>query len=342
MRDIAKQMGLSHVTVSMALRGDVRVSAKTRDKVRRYAEAVGYRPDPMLGALAHYRLSKRGVGIKAGVAWINAWPVPERLRAYREFDGYWRGAKAEAEKCGYWLEEFRIGPECPPMRLHQILQVRGIRGILLPPHQDPPEWKEFPWDDYAVVRFGCSLQSPVSHLVGSNQAGNAMLAFSSIRKRGYRRVGFATGKFELVPHGHLFGAGWLAAQAMVAEEDRVPSFMFMNHPVNQRLTSFREWLEDHRPDAIFTDVPEILEMLGETGLKVPQDLGLAVTSVLDLKVDSGINQHAEEIGRAGFWMLSSQINEGNRGESKASRQLFVPGDWVDGASLPWRNASTAY
>src|SRR5687768_2614450 len=111
-REIAKQMGLSHATVSMALRGSPRVSPQTREEVRSYAQMIGYRPDPMLGALAHYRQSKAGGAMKAAIAWVNAWEDPDRLRSYREFDGYWKGAKAEAEKSGYRLEEFRVGLEC--------------------------------------------------------------------------------------------------------------------------------------------------------------------------------------------------------------------------------------
>jgi LacI family transcriptional regulator len=336
-REIAKQMGLSHVTVSMALRNDIRVAARTREEVRRYAEAVGYRPDPMLKALAYYRQSKAGWPKKAGVAWINAWTDHDRLRSYREFEEYWKGAKAEAEKYGFWIEEFRVGPECSPARLHRIFSARSICGILLPPHSDQPHWGDFPWQDYAVVRLGRSLKSPSTHLVAPEQMANAMLAFTSMRDRGYRRIGFATGRLELVPHGHLFGAGWLAAQEMVAEEERVPSFGFMQHPLEQRATFFRQWLDEFQPDALLTDVPEILDMLDEMGVRVPQDLGVAVTTVLDLKADSGIDQHAEEIGRTAFLMLNSQINEGAKGESNVLRRLLVQGKWVDGASLPRKN-----
>jgi LacI family transcriptional regulator len=337
-REIAKHMGLSHATVSMALRGNTRVSVQTREKVRRYAESVGYRPDPMLGALAHYRQSKTGGAMKAGVAWINAWEDPDRLRGYREFDRYWKGAKAEAEKFGYRLEEFRVGPECSPERLHRILEARGIYGILLPPHSVQPDWGGFPWENYAVVKMGRSLRSPVTHLVASDQMANAMLAYASMRDRGYHRIGFATGRFELMPHGHLFGAGWLAAQEMIPEEERIPSFGFMRYPGDQRTALFRQWLDEFQPDAILTDVPEILDMLDKVGIRVPEDIGVAVTTILDLEPDSGIDQHAEEIGRTAFLMLSSQINEGAKGEPKVLRQLLVQGDWVDGASLPRKNS----
>ena len=272
--------------------------------------------------------------MKAGVAWINAWEDHERLRSYREFDGYWNGAKAEAEKFGYRMEEFRVGPECSPERLHRILETRGIYGILLPPHSVQPDWGDFPWENYAVVKMGRSLRSPSTHLVASDQMANAMLASKSMRDRGYQRIGFATGRFELVPHGHLFGAGWLAAQEMIPEEERIPSFGFMQYPSDQRTGLFRQWLDEFQPDAILTDVSEILDMLDKLEIRVPEDLAVAVTTVLDLKLDSGLDQHAEEIGRTAFLMLNSQINEGAKGEPSVLRQLLVQGDWVDGTSLP--------
>ena len=257
LREIGVQLGLSHVTVSLALKENKLVSAKTRERVRRYVESIGYRPDPMLGALAHYRQSKAKRAMKAGVAWINAWPDHDRLRSYREFDGYWEGAKAEAEKSGYWLEEFRVGPECSPERLHRILDTRGVRGILLPPHAVQPDWGTFPWEDYSVVRLGRSLQSPRTHLVASNQMGNAMLAHASMRDRGYRRIGFVTGRLELVPNGHLFGVGWMAAQKMAPDEEPVPALTVMSYPVERRAEHFRRWLDHHLVDAILSDLPEI-------------------------------------------------------------------------------------
>lgn len=164
-----------------------------------------------------------------------------------------------------------------------------------------------------------------------------MRAYTSMRDRGYRRVGFVTGRFELVPNGHLFGAGWLAAQNMAPEEERMPAFTFMVHPVEKRAEFFRHWWDQHRPDAILSDVPEVFDLLKQANLKVPQDLGLAMTSVLDGGADCGIDQHPEEIGRAALLMLHSLINEGAKGEPEVLRQLMVEGEWADGASLPRKN-----
>ena len=82
------------------------------------------------------------------------------------------------------------------------------------------------------------------------------------------------------------------------------------------------------------DGPFLLE---STGIRVPEDVALAVTTVLDTTVDVGIDPQPEEIGRVGFLMLNSLINDdGARGAPKIFRQILIEGSWVAGASLPDR------
>lgn len=336
-REIAKQMGVSHGTVSMALRNDPRVAAETGEKVRRYAEKAGYRPDPMLEALAYHRRSKAVRSVKARVAWIHAEDDTGRLLPRPEFAGYWKGANVAAEKWGFWIEEFRMGPGVTADRLHRMLKARRIRGILLPPYSRQPHWENFPWDEYAVVRLGRSPRFPRADLVAADEMSNAVLAYTSMWERGYRRIGFVTGRIEPVPDGHVLGAGWLATRQMAPEEDRVPAFTWMTYPVQERVERFRRWLDDFQPDAILSDVSGIGDLLKAANVEVPRELGLAVTHVVDGGADSGIDQNAEEIGGAAFLMLNSQINEGRKGEPEILRRLLVQGDWVDGTSLPWKN-----
>ncbi len=338
LRDIARKIGVSHVTVSLALRDHPRISEAMRLKIRQEADEMGYRPDPMLTALAHYRKGKSGKPISASIGWINAWQNPTDLRKHKEFDLYWKGAAATAEKFGYRLEEFQLGGDFKPQRLHQILSTRGIRGLLLPPQGRQPDWEDFPWGDYSVVRFGRSLQSPRTHLVTADQVANTMLAFEEMRKRGYRRIGFVTDETDLRQNGHLFEGGYLTAQRLVDESERLPVFVMNYFPAAQRKNALTAWLKEHKADAIFTNLAELQPMLRSMGVKIPADVGLAVTTLLDTTVDAGIDQHPEEIGRVGFLMLNSLINDGSRGIPNIFRQILVEGSWVDGNSLSDRNA----
>lgn len=331
LRDIAKTVGVSHVTVSLALRGHPRISEKTRELVRQTADELGYRPDPMLAALANYRRSKSDAPITAAVAWINAWQRPDDLRSHKEFDFYWKGAAAAAEKFGYRLEEFRVGKECSPRRLHEILTTRGIQGIMLPPQDPHPDWGGFPWEKYAVVRFGRSLREPRTHLVTSDQSANARLAFENMRERGYGRIGFATDESK-VARGHLFEAGFLLAQRGVDPKNRVEILSLGGIPAAQQPAKIASWIKGEKVDAVFTDLPDLPDLLSKAKLRIP----LAVSSVLDAKADAGIDQHPEEIGRVGFLMLNSLINDRAQGIPAIFRQVLVEGSWVDGQSLPTR------
>ena len=336
LRDIAKELGVSHSTVSLALRDHPRISKEVKEKVRRKAEALGYQPDPMLAALAHYRREKSSKPISACLGWINAWQRPEDLRSLKEFDLYWKGAHAAAAKFGYRLEEFRLGGEFTPKRLHQILQARGIRGLLLPPHSENPDWGDFPWEHYSIVRFGRSLHEPRTHLVTSDQVANTILAFQRIRELGYPRIGFVTNEIAMSERGHLFEAGFLVAQRLIDENLRLPVFVTSQFKMTDCPKAFSAWVKKHKPDAILTDMPEVPDLLKHAGVRVPEDIGLAVTSILDARADAGIDQHSEEIGRVGFLMLNSVINDGVRGIPSIFRQILVEGGWVDGSSLPRR------
>jgi LacI family transcriptional regulator len=336
-RDLARMLGVSHATVSLALRDHPRISQKVKEKVKHLAEEVGYRPDPMLSALANYRRSKETLPITAGVAWINAWPNPGNLKKYREFDAYWKGASKAAEKFGYRLEEFRLGGDCTPRRLHQILSTRDIRGLLLPPHQNEPDWQDFPWENYSVVRFGRSLKVPECHLVTADQIANTMLAVRKIHERGYKRIGFVAQEGDLSRRGMLFELGFLGGLRVIREENPIPVLILDRSGDEERLKALQAWIGKHKPDAIFTTDAEMSKLLGSLGVKIPQDIALAVTSILDAHCDAGIDQHPEEIGRVGFLMLNSLMNDRARGIPQIFRQILVEGSWTDGDSLPQRD-----
>lgn len=337
MRDIATELGISHSTVSLALRNSPRITPAVRERVKDTAAKMGYRPDPMLASLATYRRGLADRPISAAIAWINAWPDPDDIRKHREFDCYWKGAKAAAEKFGYRLEEFRMDAENSPLRLHQILSTRGVRGLLLPPHYHHPDWGDFPWEQYSIVRFGRTLQSPCCHLVTADQVANTMLAYQEIHRRGYRRIGFVAHDTELKYNGIVFELGYLGGQRIVGDSSNLPTLLLGNTKLASTRKHLAAWLKKHKPDAIFTTLPELPGMLADAGIKVPDDIALAATTILDTTVDAGIDQQPQEIGRVAFLMLNSLINDGSLGLPPIFRQVLVEGSWVNGKNLPDRS-----
>ncbi|MGC3988497.1 MAG: LacI family DNA-binding transcriptional regulator [Chthoniobacteraceae bacterium] len=335
LRDIAKRVNVSHVTVSLALRDHPRISKSVRDLIKATAKEMGYRPDPMLAALAHYRQSRVETSVRAAIAWINCWQKPKLLRTYKEFDAYWRGASQAAEKFGYHLEEFVVNDKMPVHRLEKVLVARGVRGVLLPPIQGslPPHWDDINWNHFSVVRFSRGVSSPNAHLVASDQASNMVLAFNKIRTLGYQRIGFV-GTQTIA---RMFAGGFFVAQSAIPESQRVPALQIQNNNLTELERQLAPWVKKHKPDAIITDYADLRQRLERIGYKVPSDIGLAGTSILDVDAEAGIDQNPEEIGRVSVLVAISLINDNHRGIPDIFRQVLISGRWVDGKSMPNRN-----
>ena len=335
LRDVAKAVGVSHVAVSLALRGDRRVSLARRHEITTVARRLGYRPDPMLASLAAYRRHKSAVPISATIAWINQWPDPRALRRLNEFDAYWRGAAEAADLLGYRLEEFVVSPDLSPERLREILLARGVRGLLLPPHGQGLNLGTFEWSDFSVVRLGLSLPSPRAHAVVCDQSECASLAYERVHTHGYRRIGFVSSlRFDRNTRGN-FRAGFLRHQAdLTPAHDRLAPLLLEENVSPSSATALRHWLAREHPDALITTLPTLRALLAKIGLRVPRDLAVATTSVLDGNFPAGIDQNCHDIGAVALRTLAGLIYQNERGVPAVFRRLLVEGRWVDGASLP--------
>lgn len=331
MRDVARHLGLDPSTVSLALRAHPRIPEATRERIRAAADALGYRPDPMLGALANYRRAAEPAPITAELAWINRWSPPERYHAFREFDGYWRGAREAAEEAGYRLERFDIGGG-ELGGFARMLRARGIRGLLVPPHHGARnEWAGLDLAGLAVVRIGHSVRLPV-HAAACDQTEAGRLGFASIHERGYRRVGFVT--HPGAEYSSRFQAGFLFARENTPGAAALPTLLLEEAPTEADGERLRRWIAAQRPDAILTTHAGLRRMLDALGVRVPEDVALAATSVRDGNADAGIDQRPEEIGRAAAELLEGLLARGQAGAPAIPRMVTVRPEWRDGASLP--------
>lgn len=338
LRDVARHLGVSHVTVWRALKGSPKISAARRGEIERTAAELGYRPNPAAAILARSRREVGGKPIQAELGWLNFWPEPGRLRRFKEFDLYWKGAVACAEKFGYRLEEFRAKDRRSLARIEKIILARGIRGLLLAPGPLPTDWESFHWERFALVRLGRPTQGPFVHCVTADQMANTLMAFDAIRARGYKRIGFVGTSCR----ERIFGAGYYWAQASAMDEtlQRIPPLLFEPLPETkpgEHERRFHAWARDNKPDAILADSLDLAGQLKRGGYRVPKDVALAVASVLDGDADAGIDQNPEEIGRVGVLQLISLINESACGIPPIRREVLIHGQWVDGKSLPLKS-----
>jgi DNA-binding LacI/PurR family transcriptional regulator len=334
MEDIARAIGITKSAVSLALRNHPRISPARREEIQAVATQMGYQPNAAATALAHFKQQSKSAPVQSAIAWINAWPNPKMLFSFREFELFWQGALKAAEKFGYRLEQFIVNKEMSLAQVERILHARGMNGVIIPPHGEiRVDWNTLHWERFSAVRLGRTLEGLLPfHSVTTDQVANGSLAFQRIREKGYERIGFVGGTTSR----RVFVAGFLQAQLDMPDSSRVPPLLVPAPDPPDMQERLAKWIEKYKPDAIFTDLLRVPPMLKAAGYRVPQDIGLAGTSLLDIDVDAGIDQHPEEVGRVAVLVLISLINDNDRGGPAIQREILVKGTWVDGSSMPSR------
>lgn len=334
LRDIALELDISHATVSMALRGNPRISAKTTERVKQKAEEMGYVADPTLSALSNYRIRSKTNPRTSVLAWIEPPGETEAYEQSIEFQLYRKGAQDTARRLGFELEVFGFENHSLESLENQFRQ-RNIQGIAVAPITSlhaRVQWSRFPWQEFSAIRFGRNEMGPPTHYVASAQVGNTVRAFRKIYAKGYRRIGYI-GR----PMGRMmYIAGYLGCQMELPEEQKV-SPMLLDYKVDTpTLESMERWMAEQRPDAVLTNDGAIPARLDELGFSVPGDVALATMSIHDTPIDAGIDQNPEEIGAQAISSLVAQVNEHHFGIPAVRSSILVDGSWVDGAMLPDR------
>ena len=340
LKDIALRYGVSKVAVSLALRNSPRISIKRRDEIQKLAQEMGYTSDPFLAALAKYRFKERAIRAKGKIAWLNHWQFPERLRSYQEFNNYFMSAKKAAKPLGYQLEEFIWPATNSAKMVEQRLLEQGILGLLIPPHPPEVDWGDFRWNMFSLIRFGMSVHQPDSNLVTADHQRAIVMAIKKIHSYGYRRIGFVFNHAHDRSMGGNFTGGFKWAQKLLKLDPLIPPVDFEMQPsaasLEQRKEVLGAWVKKYKPDAVLTAVSDVPDLLRQLGHRVPNDIAVAATSVHDIPIDAGIDQHPKAIGRIAVEMLVKQISLNERGEPLDPCRILVESRWQDGKSLPSR------
>jgi DNA-binding LacI/PurR family transcriptional regulator len=79
MADVAKAVGVSKNTVSLALQGSPKVAEPTRKAIVAKADAMGYRPNPTVAHLMAQLRQNRALGYQGTLAMINAHKARDAL-----------------------------------------------------------------------------------------------------------------------------------------------------------------------------------------------------------------------------------------------------------------------
>lgn len=342
LRDIGRLANLSHSTVSMALRNNPSIAAKTRKRIQELAASLGYVPDPMLRALAEYRRGKATRQYQGALAWIDNDPNPVALNANHEFYWYRQGAEQRAMELGYKLVTFTPAAErMTSAALRRVLLNSGIRGLLFSPQPQSHTALDFDFSGFSAVTFGFTLYAPQLHVVTNCQFRSIMIAVRQLRSRGFKKIGFVLSEMVNERSEGNFLGGFLAEQNKMADKERIPVFFSKGETSDKK--KFRRWFETYRPDALVADFFEwTVIYLQEFGLRVPEDVPLAILcAVPHLRRYAGVDQNDRKIGQLAVDTLVGMLYRNETGVPEIPTRILVEGQWQDGESVPIRHEFTS-
>lgn len=328
-RDIAARTGYDKSTVSLALRGSPKIAEETRRAIQAAALQLGYRPDPIVSALARQRWMRCKEGRGAAIAYLVERKKGNYLLQHRHF----RTAHERAEERGYTLSEFDLADYPSGAAASRALYHRGIRGLVLPsmPSNADADFHGFDWEKFTVVCCSVGWLRTPFHIVTSDMFEGTRRAWRELAARGYRRIGAALFRHTPVAiddHTRL-GASYAEQCELDATHARLP--FLLCDPTDK--TSFLEWFEKHRPDAVIGLVPPPAQWLSEAGVKIPEDVGFLSLHAFPDRPEAGLCMEREIVARAAIDLLITQMHENQWSVPSVQHVVHVKPPWQEGNTL---------
>lgn len=334
---IARLLGVTQATVSMALRNHPRISEEVRQRVREAAKQLGYRPNPQVTTLMSRirqgrRPEDRGcIGILVDEVSVKAWLNwhPETYTA--NYSGY----RKEALTHGYRAECFCLrAPNDSPEAVDRRLRARGITGLILAaprhPHLFPAA--DISWANYACAAVSHTWLEPEVDRVTSHHLHNMGVAFGELVRRGCRRIGFCQPSLSLlhkVPSHWM--AGYLMSQWEFPDLPRLEPFVGSIHDTSVEI--FRDWFLRWKPDGLITaigdEAPRLRSMKARLHGEDARGVHLVCLNRPRESPFPGIDENNELIGRKACEAVVNRMIHNQHGLPDHPNEILVPGTWVE-------------
>jgi LacI family transcriptional regulator len=338
-RELARLAKVSHTTVSLALRGHGSIPEKTRMRIVELARRHRYQPDAMLAALNAYRIRRVSSRFQGTLVWLTAFSSPSAWREMVQAEGYFLGAREQARRLGYQLDEFWIAaPDLSARRATSVLEARGVRGIIVAPLPVAHGNLNLEWSRFSAVALGYTLTKPQLHLVMNHQFRNMKHLVHHLMQLGYRRIGFAMAAStdERVDHNYL-GGFWIAQQELPPAQ-RLSHFLAPDF--NE--AAFLRWFRRTKPDVVITAASaayQVVDWLRHEGVNVPKDVGVAVASVpFGDSTISGIDENVSAVGAMAVDTLVGMIHRNEQGVPSNPWRILAEGTWAEGKTVRQRRS----
>ncbi len=338
MQDVARAANMHVSTVSLALRNSPRLAADTRERIRKLADRMGYRPNPLVVAFVQRRRASKKANFQGTLAFVTRFPGKSAAMRASYSRPSLEGAEERAEELGFRFDTFELSDyENNPGKLQRVFRARNIHGMILAPLPKQAGMLDFDWQHLAAVAVGPELSRPVLDRVDYNRYQAMQMALAECERRGYRRAAFISLPIsDHRTHGDARG-GFLAYVPEQRSLRLLPPLVVESKEIPARIgTWWKRWKPDVllAKDAVFG---RALPILKECGWEAGRDFGMVQLNIAkETNTMSGCLISPHLLGRLAVDFLAGKLYRNEVGLPKVPQLILAPAQWHEGSSLPWR------
>jgi len=332
MKDIARDLGLSAVTVSKALRHHPDISDETRNRVLKRIKELKYRPNVAARSLT------------TGKTWTLGLVVPDLLHPF--FAQVANALAAEIRKAGYslLLECSEDDPELERQEIEQLL-AHHVDVILVASTQWTVEsFRRIEEQNVPYVLVDRNFAGLAANFVGNDDEAAGFMATSHLLKQGCKRIAHIRGPEVSTAFGRLAGyRRALQDNGIAPSPEYVVSIGtsadyrgdLTAYDVTGKLISLKS-----RPDGIFCYNDPValgaMRAILDAGLRIPEDIAIVgcgnvlYSDLLRVPL-STIDQNSQSIGEKAARLAMSLI--GAKEPVRPTTELITPRLVVRSSSL---------
>ena len=299
--DVAREAGCSTATVSLVMKGDSRVNAKTAERVLKCAEELNYRPNYLASSLASKKTNTIGVIVSN----LNNPVFSEIICGIEEF----------ISKCGYSLTigvtYFSVERERHYLDLFSRNRTDGI--VLLPTRwaESRAMVLELQKQGFPMCVSGINPNEQNISFVASNMSDGAFLSVEYLIKMGHRNIAFVAGdstlegrteRFEGYQRAlKLYGIDFNPEYVIKSEVDfasiRNAMLPFMKkHPDVTALYCMYDYI-----------ALAVIKAMSDLNLRVPEDISIVGYDNIDISEYYPVGLTTVEPGNKKIGELSGRI-----------------------------------
>ncbi|NNK77117.1 MAG: LacI family DNA-binding transcriptional regulator [Litoreibacter sp.] len=307
LKDVALRAGVSRSAVSRTFTQGASVSDKTRRKVEKAAEELGYSPNALASSLTTGRTKLIGLV-------SNNFHNPLFLEV---FDLFTRSLQDR----GLRPLLVNLTDETDPAHSLQLLRQYSVDGVIVASSTLSPEFSlAFQKARIPVVHsFGKFANAPRVHVVGIDNIECGRMAARTLIARGYRHIGFLGGPAEAtstIDRRKGFLEVINGQDKVTATESFATAYSF-----DAGRAEMLNLLRNKPAEAYFCgdDVLSIgaLSAIQENGLRVPEDIGIIGLNDMDMARWQNINlttirQPIRQIIDASIELVTAMLDDPGR------------------------------